>query len=110
MRRTTRPFAHSAQWHIRKQAGGELFNGDGKTDILVRVDGRNVFIAECKIWNGPKNFNDAIDQLSDIWCGAIPKQRSSSLSNTRTPGTVIEKAYTALREHANFKRAGVTSL
>jgi hypothetical protein len=44
-------------------AGGEVFNGSGKTDILLRVDDRNAFIAELKIWRGPKSLDDAIDQL-----------------------------------------------
>ncbi len=35
------------------QATGETFNYDGKTDILIRIDGRNIFIAECKYWGGP---------------------------------------------------------
>ena len=34
-------------------ATGETFNYDGKTDILLRRDGRNLFVAECKFWDGP---------------------------------------------------------
>jgi hypothetical protein len=30
------------------QATGETFNFQGKTDILIRVDGQNIFVAECK--------------------------------------------------------------
>jgi hypothetical protein len=45
------------------QATGETFNGVGKTDILIRVENRNVFIAECKVWGGPARFGEAIDQL-----------------------------------------------
>ena len=30
-------------------AAGETFNFQGKTDILNRKDGKNVFIAECKL-------------------------------------------------------------
>jgi hypothetical protein len=37
-------------------ATGETFNFQGKTDILIRADGRNVFIAECKFWGGEKQF------------------------------------------------------
>ena len=40
--------------HYEGQATGETFNGAGKTDILIRVDGKNIFIAECKFWGGPK--------------------------------------------------------
>ena len=32
------------------QATGETFNFEGKTDILIRVQGKNIFIAECKFW------------------------------------------------------------
>ena len=45
------------------KATGETFNGKGKTDILIRVGNENVFVSECKIWHGPKEFNEAIDQL-----------------------------------------------
>jgi hypothetical protein len=45
------------------QVAGELFNGTGKTDICVRVDDRNVFIGECKLYHGPKAVAEAIDQL-----------------------------------------------
>lgn len=49
--------------HYEGSATGETFNASGKTDILIRVDNRNIFIAECKFWRGPKLFNEAVDQL-----------------------------------------------
>lgn len=51
----------NAQYEGR--ATGETFNFQGKTDILIRVDGRNVFVAECKFWGGEKQFLETIDQL-----------------------------------------------
>src|SRR5450755_3519394 len=51
----------NAQYEGR--ATGETFNFQGKTDILIRIDGRNVFIAECKFWGGEKQFLETIDQL-----------------------------------------------
>ena len=45
------------------QATGETFNFQGKTDILIRADGKNVFIAECKFWSGERAFLDTITQL-----------------------------------------------
>ena len=44
-------------------ATGETFNKQGKTDILLRYSSSNVFVAECKIWSGIKNYFSAIDQL-----------------------------------------------
>lgn len=34
--------------HYEGQATGETFNYQGKTDILIRVNDKNIFIAECK--------------------------------------------------------------
>jgi hypothetical protein len=45
------------------RATGETFNYQGKTDILIREENRNVFIAECKFWKGEKQFLETIDQL-----------------------------------------------
>jgi hypothetical protein len=36
--------------HYQGQATGETFNYEGKTDILIRSEGKNIFIAECKFW------------------------------------------------------------
>lgn len=49
--------------HFEGRATGETFNYGGKTDILLRENGRNVFIAECKFWKGPKHYYETIDQL-----------------------------------------------
>lgn len=42
---------------------GETFNKAGKTDILIRFEGRNVFVGECKFWRGAKAHAQTIDQL-----------------------------------------------
>jgi hypothetical protein len=44
-------------------ATGEAFNYTGKTDILIRHEGGNLFVAECKIWRGEKQLLEAISQL-----------------------------------------------
>jgi hypothetical protein len=41
---------------------GKTFNKNGKTDILIRHEKSNVFVAECKFWKGLKVFHAAIDQ------------------------------------------------
>lgn len=43
------------------QATGETFNGEGKNDILIRVNGANVFIAECLMWDGPAYLQGKLD-------------------------------------------------
>jgi hypothetical protein len=39
----------------------EAFNFGDKTDILIRHEGRSLFIAECKFWAGAKGFSDTLD-------------------------------------------------
>ena len=59
------------RWHFLVQlnaqfeggATGETFNFQGKTDILIRFEQRNVFVAEWKFWNGEKQLLATIDQL-----------------------------------------------
>jgi hypothetical protein len=43
-------------------ATGETFNGEGKTDILVRAGGDNVFIAECLMWEGPARLDKKVTE------------------------------------------------
>ena len=42
---------------------GETFTRKGKYDIYIYFDNKDAFIAECKIWYGEKNLQDAINQL-----------------------------------------------
>lgn len=42
---------------------GETFNKKGKTDILIKHEGKNIFVAECKFWRGEKLHHETIDQI-----------------------------------------------
>jgi hypothetical protein len=56
-------FLNVINTHYSGLATGETFNHDGKTDIHLRHNNENLFIGECKFWNGPQGFLDTIDQL-----------------------------------------------
>jgi hypothetical protein len=49
--------------HYEGRAHAEAFNHRGKTDIVIRYEGRNLFICECKFWSGPNGFTNTIDQV-----------------------------------------------
>jgi hypothetical protein len=49
--------------HFEGAATGETFNHQGKTDILIRAEGKNIFIAECKFWRGEKQFVETVHQI-----------------------------------------------
>ena len=61
------------------QATGETFNFEGKTDILIRSEEKNIFIAECKFWKGPESVTRAIDQLLGYASWRDTNWRCSSL-------------------------------
>lgn len=44
-------------------ATGETISRKGKTDIYIPLSGSHPLIFECKIWDGPKKYEEAIEQL-----------------------------------------------
>lgn len=86
------------------QATGETFNGSGKTDILLRVDGKNIFIAECKIWSGESDAKAAIDQLLGYLTWRDTKAALFIFSRNKDFTNVVAKMRDAVRLHPNFLR------
>ena len=87
------------------QATGETFNGEGKTDILTHVEGKNIFIAECKFWSGEKAFLGTIDQLLSYLCWRDTKAAAVVFNRNAGFSAVLEKIEAAATKHAYFKRA-----
>jgi hypothetical protein len=83
----------------RGAAGGELFNGSGKTDILIREGDRNAFIAECKIWRGPRGVADALDQLLSYLVWRDGKAALVVFIKTADPRATIGKLHEAVEAH-----------
>ena len=85
------------------QATGETFNFDGKTDILIRVDGRNIFIAECKFWQGPKAFKESIDQLQSYSTWRDTKTALLVFNRDTEMSTILKRIPEAVKDHPNYK-------
>jgi hypothetical protein len=83
----------------RGAAGGELFNGSGKTDILIREGDRNAFIAECKIWRGSKAVSHALDQLLSYLVWRDSKAALVMFIKTADPAATIDKLHAAVGTH-----------
>lgn len=90
--------------HYEGEAMAEAFNGDGKTDILIRSGGRNVFIAECKVWKGPAGFKAAIDQLLGYATWRDAKLALLLFNRLTNFATVLQKVPELLKGHPSFKR------
>lgn len=91
--------------HYEGQATGETFNYQGKTDILIRSDGKNIFIGECKYWSGPKKFSETIDQLLGYSSWRDTKVAVIVFSRNRDFTNVVAAMDQTTKEHPNFKRA-----
>jgi hypothetical protein len=85
-------------------ATGETFNGSGHTDILVRDGSANVFIAECKIWHGQKQFTEAIDQLLGYVTCRDTKTALIIFSRNVDTTAVVETAKATAEGHTSYKR------
>jgi hypothetical protein len=88
--------------HYEGQATGETFNRSGKTDILVRVEDRNVFIGECKWWSGQAGFVEAIDQLFSYSTWRDTKLALVMFVRAKGLTAIVAKAKQALEEHDQF--------
>lgn len=86
----------------RGAAGGELFNGSGKTDILIREGDRNAFIAECKIWRGSQAVTDALDQLLSYLVWRDSKAALVVFIKTADPAATIAKMHAAVEAHNSY--------
>jgi hypothetical protein len=86
------------------QATGETFNFQGKTDILIRTEGRNVFVAECKFWKGEKELHNAIDQLLSYLSWRDTKTALLVFNRNAGFSEVLKKIESAVPMHKNFKR------
>lgn len=91
--------------HFEGTAGGEVFNGEGKTDILIRERDDNVFIAELKIWPGPKKFGNALDQLLGYLTWRDQRAALIPLVRERDVSGIVTKVAAVMQEHPRFVRA-----
>ena len=90
--------------HYEGGATGETFNAQGKTDILIREDGRNVFIAECKFWKGPKSLIKAINQILGYLTWRDTKAALLLFCNNVDFTNTLSSIATTVPEHPNFKQ------
>ena len=90
---------------FENKATGETFNMAGKTDIILREGERNVFIAECKFWRGPKAFGEAIDQLLSYTTWRDSKAAILVFNRGTETSTVLAGVNGVVKAHGNFKRA-----
>lgn len=86
------------------QATGETFNGAGKTDILIRHEDRNLFIGECKFYDGPKSVTDAVDQVLSYAVWRDTKTALLLFVRDQAFGPAVDAAVAAVSDHPQRQR------
>jgi hypothetical protein len=71
---------------------------------LIRVNGKNVFIGECKYWNGPKKLIDTINQLLSYSSWRDTKVAVIIFNRKRNFSSVLEAIPSTVESHPNYKR------
>ena len=82
--------------HYEGGATGETFNASGKTDILIREENKNVFIAECKFWHGQKGFCEAVSQLLGYLTWRDSKCALLIFNKTKDSNAIRQKMHDAM--------------
>jgi hypothetical protein len=90
--------------HYEGQATGETFNFNGKTDILIRTNGKNIFIAECKFWKGADVLKETIDQILGYLSWRDTKAAIFIFNKNKDLSKVLSQIPETVKEHPNFKR------
>jgi hypothetical protein len=90
--------------HYKGGASGETFNYGGKTDILLRHEGKVAFVAECKFWDGPASFPKIVDQLLGYTSWRDTKTAILLFSRNRNTSAVVAQIPELLQRHPNHLR------
>jgi hypothetical protein len=85
------------------QATGETFNHIGKTDILIRHENENVFVAECKFWGGYQIMIETLDQLLSYTTWRDTRTALIIFSRNQGFTKVISEAQRAMMDHPHYK-------
>ncbi len=84
-------------------AGGEVFNVSGKTDILLKRNNQNLFIAECKIWKGKVQVESTIKQLMDYLTWRDTKTALIFFVQNKDFSSVLEQFPDVIKSHPKCK-------
>ena len=91
------------------KSGIETFGFAGKSDIRIRTEDKNIFVAECIVWAGPAAFITTLNQLlayenwREVKAAIIVFARDrAELDNSFAD--VLDALRVATRNHSSFKR------
>ncbi|MGD8499771.1 MAG: hypothetical protein PVJ86_03945 [Phycisphaerales bacterium] len=87
-----------------ESATGETFNNTGKTDILIRHERANVFVAECKFWKGKKQHFRTVDQLLSYLTWRDSKSAILYFVTNKQLEPVLEEIRVSTPQHPHYRK------
>ena len=96
-------FLFQLNGHYQGQATAETFNKQGKTDILIRSQGKNIFIGECKFWGGAKVLTETLDQVLGYTSWHDTKVAVIMFNRNKNFTSVLEQVVQVVTGHPNCK-------
>jgi len=83
---------------------GETFNKNGKTDILIRHEKNNIFVAECKFWGGAKKHGETIDQILSYLTWRDSKTAIVYFVDTKEMAAPLKAIEESTSQHSCFEK------
>lgn len=87
---------------LEGSATGETFNRSGRTDILIKYQNSNAFIAECKFWQGKTNYLNAINQLLSYLTWRDSKAALIIFIKNKKFSDILKKIKSYTQQHKNY--------
>ena len=84
---------------------GETFNKAGKTDILIRYEKANIFVAECKFWGGRVQHLETINQLLSYLTWRDSKTAIVYFVDRKEIAPVLQEIASATPDHPCYVRS-----
>jgi hypothetical protein len=88
--------------HFEGEARAEVFNYGGKTDILITVQRKNIFIGECKFWKGAQGLTETVDQILGYLAWRDTKCAILLFNRNRNFSQVLAQIRPTVEKHSDF--------
>lgn len=81
---------------------GETFNKVGKTDLLIKYNGENIFVAEMKFWRGKSTLHPTIDQILKYLTWRDSKSSIIFFVDNKEVGAAWQDIISHVKDHQQF--------
>jgi hypothetical protein len=90
--------------HFESSGRTETFGFEGNSDIFIRADGKNIFIAACAFWRGPEMLTKMLDRILDQGSWRDTKAAIMLFHRDDDFNAMVEALRENIKNHSNFKR------